>query len=315
MNNISKRGLRKRHIKTIMQNYDLYLMLIPGIAFLLLFKYTPLYGLVIAFKDFSLMNGSDVFEAIKNSEWVGLDNFTKLFAKKDFVQALINTLIISVSKIVFLFPIPILLAILINEIGNTVYKRGIQTLTYLPHFLSWIIVTGLFTSILGMDGVINNIITNLGFEPVRFFMDSEVFRKLLVFTDGWKASGWNTIIYLAAITSIDPQLYEAAKIDGAGKLRQVFSITLPSMLPTISLMFIMRMGYLLEAGFEQVLSMYNATVYSVGDILQTYVYRLGLGQLDFSMATAVGIFNSVVAFVLVITFNALSKKYLDRGIW
>jgi len=294
----------------VRKEWDLYLMLVPGILFLLLFKYTPMYGIVIAFKDFN------IFDGLAASPWVGWENFEKLFQSRDFARVFRNTLIISVYKIIFLFPLPIILAILMNEIKNMIFKRGIQTVVYLPHFLSWVIVSGLFLDLLSTNGgLINKIIVGLGGEPIAFFMNTSVFRTVLISSAGWKEVGWGMIIYLAAIAGIDPQLYEAAKIDGAGRFRQIWHITVPSLVPIIMLMFILRLGSILEAGTEQILVMYNSIVYSVADVIGTYVYRIGLGQQDYSFSTAVGLFDSVIGFILIITGNYLSRKFLQRGIW
>jgi len=227
-----------------------------------------------------------------------------------------NTLIISIYKIFFLFPLPILLAVLMNEIKNMVFKRGIQTIVYLPHFLSWVIVSGLFLQLLSTNGgLINKMIVGLGGESIAFFMNTEVFRSVLISSAGWKEVGWGMIIYLASIATIDPQLYEAAKIDGASRYRQIWHITLPGLVPIIILMFILRLGNILEAGTEQILVMYNSIVYEVADVIGTYVYRIGLGQQDYSFSTAVGLFDSVICFILIITGNYLSRKFLKRGIW
>lgn len=300
----------KRLRLDVVREWDLYLMLVPGVLFLLLFKYTPMYGIVIAFKDFN------IFDGLSASPWVGLEHFEKLFYSRDFARVFKNTLIISVYKIVFLFPLPILLAILMNEIRNMIFKRGIQTIVYLPHFLSWVIVSGLFLDLLSTNGgLINKLIVGLGGEPIAFFMNTDVFRSVLISSAGWKEVGWGMIIYLAAIAGIDPQLYEAAKIDGAGRFRQIWHITVPSLVPIIMLMFILRLGNILEAGTEQILVMYNSIVYEVADVIGTYVYRIGLGQQDYSFSTAVGLFDSVIGFFLIITGNYLSRKFLKRGIW
>ncbi|MDF2652980.1 MAG: protein lplB, partial [Paenibacillus sp.] len=292
------------------KDWDLYLALVPGIAFLLLFKYTPMYGIIIAFKDFN------IFDGMAASEWVGLKHFEKLFSSESFLNVFQNTLIISLYKIVFLFPLPIIVAILLNELKNMAFKKGIQTVIYLPHFLSWVIVSGLFIDMLSINGgIVNRILIGLGGEPIRFFLDSDIFRSVLIFTAGWKEVGWSTIVYLAALTSIDPQLYEAAKIDGANRWKQTLHITLPGLIPIILLMFILRLGNILEAGTEQILVMYNPGVYNVADVIGTYVYRIGLGNQDYSFSTAVGLFDSVIAFFLILSGNALSRKYLQRGIW
>lgn len=294
----------------IRKDWDLYLALLPGIAFLILFKYTPMYGLLIAFKDFN------IFDGMAASPWVGLKNFEKLFHSEAFMDVFKNTLIISFMKIVFLFPLPIIVAILMNELKNMIFKRWIQTIIYLPHFLSWVIVSGLFIDLLSVNGgIVNKIVVALGGQPIPFMLDNSVFRTVLVTSAGWKEIGWSTIVYLAALTSIDPQLYEAAKIDGAGRWKQTLYITLPGMIPVILLMFILRLGSVLEAGTEQILVMYNPGVYKVADVIGTFVYRIGLGQQDYSFSTAVGLFESVIAFVLIVSGNAMSRKFLRRGIW
>jgi len=301
---------KKKSLAEIRKDWDLYLMAIPGLLFLLIFKYTPMYGLIIAFQKFS------IFKGITGSPWVGFDNFNKLFMSDQFFAVFRNTLVISVNKLVFLFPAPIILAILLNELRQMTFKRVVQSVVYLPHFISWVIVSGLFLNLLSINGgIVNAIIIKLGGSPIPFFMDPGIFRPLLVFTEGWKEVGWGTIVYLAAITSIDPQLYEAAKIDGASKFRQIWHVILPGMTPIIVLMLILRLGHLLEAGTEQILVMYNPVVYDVADVIGTYVYRVGIGTSDYSFSTAVGFFDSVAAFILIISGNFLCRKYMGRSIW
>jgi len=308
--NIGGNSKFRRVLTAIRKDWGLYVMLLPGLIFLLVFKYSPMYGIIIAFKDFN------IFDGFKASPWVGWANFERLVGSEEFLKVFRNTLIISVYKIVFLFPLPIILAILMNEIKNMIFKRSIQTIVYLPHFLSWVIVSGLFLDLLSTNGgLVNRAIEYLGGKPIAFFMDTQVFRSLLITSAGWKEAGWGTIIYLAAITSIDLQLYEAAKIDGAGRFRQIRHITLPGLVPIIMLMFILRLGSILEAGTEQILVMYNSIVYSVADVIGTYVYRIGLGQQDYSFAAAVGLFDSVIGFTLIVLGNYLSSKFLKRGIW
>lgn len=307
---IPLRSKRASLVTDIKKDWDLYLLLIPGLIFLAIFRYAPMYGLVIAFKDFNIYDG------IVASPWVGFDNFYKLFTSPAFYEVFKNTLLISIYKIVFLFPLPILIAILLNEIKNMAFKRSVQTVIYLPHFLSWVIVSGIFINVLSVNGgIVNNIIQYFGGQPIRFFMDNNYFRSVLVTTAGWKEVGWSTIVYLAAITGIDPQLYEAASIDGANKFKQALYITLPGMAPTIVLMFILRLGSILEAGTEQILAMYNPTVYKTADVIGTYVYRVGLGQSDYSFTTAVGLFESIVALTLILSGNRLCRKFLNRSIW
>ncbi|WP_127587191.1 ABC transporter permease [Paenibacillus koleovorans] len=301
----------KRRISVeIRKDWDLYLILIPGILFLMLFKYTPMYGLTIAFMDFN------IFDGMRESPWVGLKHFNKLFSSPEFTDVFLNTLIISFLKISFLFPLPIVIALLLNEVRLMVFKRWVQTIVYLPHFLSWVIVGGIFLELLSSNGgLVNRVIVSLGGDSIAFFMDKDVFRSVLITSAGWKETGWNMIVYLAAISAIDPQLYEAAKIDGASRFRQMLHITLPGMIPIILLMFILRLGGVLEAGTEQILVMYNPTVYSVADVIGTYVYRTGLGEQNYSFSTAVGLFESVIALILILGGNYASRRWLHRGIW
>jgi putative aldouronate transport system permease protein len=305
-----KRGYWGRLGTDIWKEWDLYLLLVPGILFILLFKYTPMYGITIAFKDFNIFTG------FADSPWVGWKHFEKLFTSPDFAQVFKNTVIISFLKIVILFPLPIMIALMLNELRNMVFKRTVQTVIYLPHFLSWVIVGGLFIDLLSTNGgIVNKLLVSLGMEQIAFFLDNSVFRGVLITSAGWKETGWSTIVYLAAFTMIDPMLYEAAKIDGAGRWKQLWHITLPGIAPIIVLMFILRLGNVLEAGTEQILVMYNPVVYQVSDVIGTYVYRQGLGNQDYSFSTAVGLFEAAISFTLVIIGNSMSRKYLQRGIW
>lgn len=303
---------RKREGKwrQVWRNLDTYMLLLPGLLLLVLFKYTPMYGVLIAFQDYN------IFDGIVGSKWVGLQQFSKLMQSTEFMQVFTNTLLISVYKIVLLFPIPIVIALLLNEIRFPAFKRTIQTIIYMPHFLSWVIISGLFMTILSpSDGLVNAVIQWLGGEPIPFFMDNHLFRSVVVFTAGWKEIGWNAIIFIAALASVEQEQYEAASIDGANRLQQMWHISLPGIVPTIILMLILRLGMVLDAGTEQILTMYNPTVYASGDVIGTFVYRTGLGKMDYSFSTAVGLFNSVVGFILVVSGNRLSKKLLNRGIW
>lgn len=300
----------KNKWKLFRTNIDLYVLLIPGLLFLLLFKYTPMYGIIIAFMDFN------IFDGFTSSKWVGFAQFEKLIHSEEFMQVFVNTLLISLYKLVLLFPVPIIIALLLNEVRKSWFKRTIQTIIFLPHFLSWVIISGLFITILSPSGgLINNVIQFFGGTPISFFLDNNYFRSVLVFTAGWKESGWNTIIFIAAIAGIEQEQYEAASIDGAGRIRQMMHITLPGIVPTIILILVLRLGYLLEAGTEQILTMYNSVVYQSGDVIGTFVYRIGLGQQDYSFSTAVGLFNSVIGFLLIVLGNELSKKVVKRSIW
>lgn len=304
-----------RFFRYVRRHPMMYLMLIPGLFFLFIYKFAPLYGILIAFKDYNIFAGSNPIDAIAKSPWVGFANFERLFKSSEFIKVLANTLIINGMKILFLFPIPIICAILLNEIRNKAFRKLSQTAIYVPYFFSWVVVFGIFYSLFGSYGVVNNVIAALGHARIKFFTDTGIFRWLLVFTEGWKEIGYNTVIYLAAITGIDIALYEAASVDGANKWKQIWHVTIPGLLPTIVLMFILKVGYILDTGFEQVLVFYNPAVYDVADIIQTYVYRLGMGQMDFPLSTALGLFNSVVAFVLIVSANMISKKLIHRSIW
>lgn len=302
-------------IRYVKRNYDLYFLVIPALVYILIFNYLPLGGIAIAFQDYNMFAGKDPIRSIFASQWVGLKHFVTLFAKDDFRQVFSNTLIISLMKIVFIFPLPIILAILLNEIRGIYFKRGLQTIVYLPHFLSWAVVSGIFVSLLGSTGVVNQFIQAIGGKSIMFLIDKSWFRATLVLTDAWKEVGWGSIIYLAAIAGVDPALYEAAMIDGAGKFRQMWNITLPAIVATIVMMLILRVSRVLDAGFEQIFIMYNPSVYDVADIIGTYVYREGLGRMNFSFGTAVGLFNSVVAFILVVGCNFFSRRVTGKSIW
>ena len=305
------KGRRQSRCLKCMKRYpDLYLMMIPGLAFLILFKYVPMYGLTIAFQDFN------IFAGITGSEWVGWANFQKLLGSSEFYQVFTNTLLISIYKLVFQFPIPILFAILLNEMRSMFVKRTIQTVIYLPHFLSWVVVSGLFVSILSTPGgLLNQVIQALGGEPIAFMMEKSFFRSVVVTSNIWKDAGYGAIVYIAAISGIDQEIYEAARVDGAGRIRQIIHITIPGLASTIVLMFILRLGQLLNAGTEQILMMYNPVVYEVGDVIGTYVYRMGIGKMDYSFSTAVGLFESVVGFILLMSGNFLCRKLVNRSIW
>lgn len=303
-------GYKTNWAKTVMKNIDLYLLLIPGLIFIIIFKYTPMYGLAIAFEDFN------IFKGITGSQWVGFQQFQKLFHSPEFFQVFMNTIFISVYKIVFLFPIPIFIAIILNEIRFMFYKRSVQTIIYLPHFLSWVVVSGLVINVLSPStGLINNVIVALGGKPISFLMDNHWFRSVMVASEGWKEIGYSAIVYIASIAGIDQEQYEAAKVDGAGRIKQMTHITLPGIWSIILLMFILRLGGVLEAGTEQILLLYNSVVYETGDVIGTFVYRKGIGQMDYSFSTAVGLFESVIGFMLVMSGNFISKKSSGRSIW
>nr|WP_258525479.1 ABC transporter permease subunit [Paenibacillus sp. YN15] len=284
--------------------------MVPGILYFIIYKYLPMAGIVIAFQDYG------VFSGIRGSEWVGLAHFKAMFTDSEFYEIFRNTLVISLYKLIWGFPGPIILAIMLNEIKNMFFKRSVQTLIYLPHFLSWVIIGGVLVNLLSpTTGMVNELLQWLGFKPIFFLADPNWFRSILVISDLWKEVGWGAIIYLAAIAGIDPQLYEAAIMDGAGKWKQITHITLPSLLSTIVIMLLLRLGSILDVGFEQIFVLYSPLVYDVADVIQTYVYRMGITQAEFSFTTAVGLFESVIGLILVVSANKAVKKIGQEGIW
>ena len=303
-------------LKYLRQNYDMYLLLVPALVYVFIFHLLPMFGILIAFKDYNMFQvPGNPFLSIIESPWAGFKYFEQVFKRPEFLQAFANTLIISVYKIIFTFPLPIIFAVFLNEVRSTKFQKGLQLIVYLPHFLSWVVIYGIFVSFLGSTGVINSIITSMGFEPVSFLMDSSKFRGILVISDAWKEIGWSSIIYFAAIAGLDQECFEAADVDGATRLQKIWYITLPSLLPTIVLMLIIRVGNIMNAGFDQIFVFYNPTVYDVADIIGTYVYRMGLGKLELSTGTAVGLFNSVISMILVLSSNFIARKVTGKGIW
>ena len=277
--------------------------------FLVIFSIIPMFGIVMAFQNFVPAKG------IFGSKFVGLAQFQRLFMLPDFRQILENTLITALSKIIIGTLLAIVFAVLLNECRNVRYKRFIQTAVYLPHFLSWVILAVMFSNIFSYTGIINQLITALGGEPVMFMISNTWFRPIIIGTDVWKEFGYNAVIYVAAMTSIDPSLYEAADIDGAGRWKKIMHITLPGILPTIILMGTLSIGNVLNAGFDQVFNMYSPLVYRTGDIIDTYVYREGLVNIQYSFATAVGLFKSIISFALLTTAYKLADKFCGYRIF
>ena len=288
-----------------------YLLIIPFLAFLGVFKYAPMYGLVLAFKDFKIRRG------ILGSPWAGFKYFEQLFSALSFPEVLSNTLIISLMKLFLSFPIPIILALFLNEIRNERMKKTFQTISYLPHFISWVIAASFVTDILALNGPVNQLIEALGGTPIYFMADTKYFRWVLLLTNIWKGCGWGAIVYMAAIAGIDQDMYEAAEIDGATKMQKIWHITLPCIRGTIITLFILDVGKIMSAGFDQVYNLYSPAVYSVADILDTYTYRQGIEMQNYSYATAAGLFKNVLGFVLVILSNMFVKKISDgeEGLW
>lgn len=282
-----------------------YFMLIPGIIYFLVFKYAPMLGLVIAFKDYTFTDG------MFGSQWVGLRWFSQLFSNQEFLKVIYNTLSLSLLKILFGFPAPIILAILLNELRNLHFKRTVQTIIYMPYFISWVIIAGIMFTLLSPSvGILS--VFGIKSSPL---LSPNNFKILAVFSEIWKESGWGTVVYLAAITGINPELYEAAIVDGANRFQQIFHITLPSILSTIAVLLILKTGYLLSAGFDQIFVLYSPPVYDVADIIDTFVYRNGLAMGRFSYATAAGLFQSVVGLMMVCVSNYCSKRVGENGIW
>lgn len=292
------------------KNKYLFLLLFPGIAWYILFKYFPIYGLSLAFKDFSFRKG------IFGSAWVGMEHFAYLFSLSGFRKAFLNTLIINFYQLVFCFPAPIIFALLLNEIIHIRFKKIVQTISYLPHFLSWVILAGMFMQLLSPStGALNQLLGYFGIGPFYFLGDPKYFRGTLVLTNLWKSIGWNSIVYLAALSNVDTQLYEAARLDGVNKFQEIIHVTLPSISGIITVMLIFQMGKLFGDNFDQVFNLYNAAVYEVGDVLGTYTYRMGLRDMQYSLSTAVSLVTNVISFSLVILTNAVAKKINDYGIW
>lgn len=287
--------------KKIKRQWQYHVMLVPGILLLLVFSYYPLYGLVIAFQDYNPGLGF-------HSKWVGLDNFKYIFSQPNFIRTIGNTLYIAIFKIIGGIIVPVTFALLLNEVARDRVKRVFQTLVYLPHFMSWVILAGVLTDILGSDGIINEIINALGFQSVNFLGSVKIFPWTIIISDIWKDFGFGTVIYLAALTSIDPGLYESAMVDGAKRWKQTIYITLPMLAPTIILKTVLSLGGVLDAGFDQIYNMYAPIVYESGDIIDTYVYRLGIQQAQYSVGTAVGLFKSLVSSILVGLSYILADK-------
>ncbi|WP_309119531.1 ABC transporter permease subunit [Paenibacillus sp.] len=297
-----------RYLRNMKKHWMLYLMILPGIAYYVIFKYVPLAGSVIAFQDYQIFNG------ILGSPWVWFENFVFLFTYQDFYQVLRNTAVIALYQLIFGFPAPIILALLFNEVRWMLAKRTLQSLFYLPHFLSWVVVGGIVFELLATQGVMNQIRGWLGFEPILYMQEERYFRSIVVLSGIWKEVGWGTIVYLAAITGINPNLYEAAVMDGANRWKQTIYITLPSMAPTILVLFLLNIGNFLELGFDQIFNLLTPMTYSVGDIIETYVYRAGVLQGQYSVTTAIGLFQSVIGFILLWVFNRLARKS-EQGLW
>ena len=298
-------------LRSVRKHYQLYLLAIPGALFFVFFRVIPGFGSLIAWQDFS------IFAGFWNSDWVGWKNFQDMFLYHNFDRILRNSLIIGFQRVLFSFPVPIMLALMLNEVRSQGYKRSIQTLAYFPHFLSWVIVSQIFINLLSPDGGIINVIRQnmLGLEPRFFMIERQFFRPIVLLSYVWKQSGFDSIIYLAALSAIDPQLYEAAAIDGATRWRQLWLITLPSLLPTIVTLLLVHIGRFLEIGFDQIWTLSNPIVWEVADIFDTYVYRAGLLDGAYSLTTAVNLFKAAVSFALLTGANWSAKRLTGTGIF
>ncbi|MCK0471585.1 ABC transporter permease [Halalkalibacter sp. AB-rgal2] len=297
-------------MKNIRKNKWIYLMIAPGILYFFIYKYIPMYGLIIAFQDYKPYLG------IMGSEWVGLQHFERLFSSPDFWMIFRNTLILFALQLLVFFPIPIILALMLNEVRNQFFKRSVQTLIYIPHFMSWVVIVSISFVMLTLDGgIINSIIEAMGFQKINFLMNPDTFRPMYILQVIWREAGWGTIIFLAAVAAVDPEQYEAAKIDGANRIRQIWHITLPAIRSVIIVLLILKIGDVLELGFEHVYLLLNASNREVGEIFDTYVYTAGLKQGQFSYSTAVGFFKGIIGLILVMFANWLSKKAGEEGVY
>ena len=302
----------KRRKKAFIRDRYLYLLLFLPLLYFIIFKYIPMIGLQIAFRDYRINDG------MWGSVWVGAKHFVRLFSSPDFYSILYNTIVLSFLNIIFGFPMPIILAILLNEVNNMPFKRVTQSLLYMPHFISWIVLGGIITTILSPStGMINNLVKYMGMDTVYFMGDTGWWRVVYVISGIWKEAGWGTIVYLAAISGINGELYEAARIDGANKFRQMWHVTLPGIRSTIAILLIMRMGQVLQVGFDQIYSLQNDMVLSVSDVISTYEYRIGLQDMQYSYTTALGLFKGVVGLIFVVGTNYIVNLLSDgeSGLW
>jgi len=304
-----KESRMKIILKNLARDKFLWLLVLPGIMWYLLFTYAPMYGLIISFKNFS------AFKGIIRSPWVGFLWFEQFFASQFFWRLIRNTLLLNVYNIIFSFPAPIILALMMNEIQSKWYKKTSQTLSYLPHFVSTVVIVGMVVNFTTPGGIVNKVIEILGGQNLNFMIKPEWFRTLYVGSGIWQSTGWGSIIYLAALSGIDQELYEAAIVDGANKIKQLWYISLPCILPTIIIMLILSLGHILSIGYEKIILMYNSSTYETADVINTYVFRRGIASGEYSFGTAVGLFQSVINFLFVVGANKLSRKVSSVSLW
>lgn len=307
--NIIKTANKKSLSKRILEHKHIYILLLPTLIYYLVFKYAPMFGNIIAFQDFKISRG------IFGSEFVGFKNFIDFFSNYKFGQLLGNTLSINLWNLLIGFPAPIIFALLLNEVRCLRYKKLVQTVTYMPHFISTVIICSLILTFLSSDGLINGVLAMFGVEPISFMTEPKYFHGIYVASGVWQGMGWSSIIYISAIASVDAELYEAATIDGAGRFKQAIHITLPGISQTIIILLIMQIGTMLSLGYEKIILLYNPSIYETADVISSYVYRRGLLEGDYAFSAAVGMFNSVINFTLLMVSNAISKKVSGSGLW
>lgn len=307
---VAKKSFKQRFMKAFKRDFHLYLLCIPALLFIFVFEYGPMYGVQIAFRNFSPGKG------IWGSDWVGFEHFIRFFKSPQFKTILSNTLGISIYSLLAGFPFPIILAILVNQVKNTKFKKTVQMVVYAPHFISVVVLCGMITVFLNPStGIVNNVLQSLGLEQIFFLAESSMFSDIFVWSDIWQNTGWGMIIYLAALSSISPELYEAAKIDGANKFQLIRHIEIPGILPTIVILFILRTGSFMNVGFQKAFLLQNTLNLEKSEIISTYVYKIGLQQAQFSYSTAIGLFNTVVNIILLVIVNNISKKVNNTSLW
>jgi putative aldouronate transport system permease protein len=306
---------QSEYVKDLRQNWRLYIIAIPAVAFYIIFHYLPMYGVIIAFKDLNIRAGVSFFNAVFESPWVGLKHFRDFFDSYYFVKILRNTLVISLSNLIFSFPAPILLAILINEIKNNFFASVVKTISYIPHFISLVVICGMVRSFVDRNGLITQMLAFLGMEPKNLLNDPNLFVPIYVISHIWQTIGWDSIIYIAALAGINQELYEAAKIDGANRFRQTIHVTIPGILPTIVILLILRIGSVLNVGYEKIILLYNPITYEKADVISSFVFRKGIIDSSWSYSSAVEIFNSACNFALLISANSAARKLSDTSLW
>lgn len=304
-----KTSWREMIIRDFKANKYIYLILLPVVIYFLIFSYVPMYGITLAFKEYSVKLG------IMGSPWVGMEYFQEFFKSPYFFRVLKNTLLISVYSMILSFPAPIILALLLNEVRSKYFKKAVQTVTYLPHFISVVVICGMLTDFLATEGVINIVLGFFGVEPTNWLAQKEAFRTIYVLSDIWQGVGWGSIVYLAALSGIDQELYEAATVDGANRWKQTLNVTIPGILPTIVIMLVLRLGSLLSVGFEKIILLQNGLNLETSEVISTFTYKKGLIDNQYSYSTAVGLFNSVINFILLISANYFSRKLTETSLW